>query len=572
MERLASLDRWVRERYFVLERVFGDRPFTMKEAEEALRTNGVEPGNLKALMSEFQKAGLVRVQKLAIDERYSQYQIVKLTVRPTASDLESLLKAIADLIRGGVDYKVLPLLIFYKAISDRYKSIVDEYVRNGMSEKDAYMLANQEFLRLYDEVNDRLLTWHEIAKSKDRIKDMASAIKRIVELNAKNDTFRKIGSLVDVLGLTGFITEDNMHILLSIIEKLGEVDFSSLDYDAIGHAYQWVLRYFAPQKAKEGEVYTPYEVIKLVVQLLDPEEGTKVADPAAGSGAMLIESYRYVKIKSGKERVRMFLYGQERNEITAALAEMNMILHNITDYEISIGDSLINPRIPEDVDYVLANPPWNQDGYGEDKLNTPQLRKIYRYGYTPNNTADWAWVQLMLYLAKRKVGIILDQGALFREGKELNIRRGIIEDDLIEAVILLPEKLFYNTQAAGIVMILNKQKPPERRGRVIFINATNEYDKHPEVRRLNILTEGGMAKIVNAYRRFEDIPGFARVVTIEEIRKNNYNLNVPLYVTPLEQRVDIDLEEEWAQLQELKAKETELWGKVEYFINEVMKL
>ena len=175
MERLASLDRWVRERYFVLERVFGDRPFTMKEAEEALRTNGVEPGNLKALMSEFQKAGLVRVQKLAIDERYSQYQIVKLTVRPTASDLESLLKAIADLIRGGVDYKVLPLLIFYKAISDRYKSIVDEYVRNGMSEKDAYMLANQEFLRLYDEVNDRLLTWHEIAKSKDRIKDMASA-------------------------------------------------------------------------------------------------------------------------------------------------------------------------------------------------------------------------------------------------------------------------------------------------------------------------------------------------------------------------------------------------------------
>ena len=261
-----------------------------------------------------------------------------------------------------------------------------------------------------------------------------------------------------------------------------------------------------------------------------------------------------------------------RGMITAALAEMNMILHNITDYEISIGDSLINPRIPEDVDYVLANPPWNQDGYGEDKLNTPQLRKIYRYGYTPNNTADWAWVQLMLYLAKRKVGVILDQGALFREGKELNIRKGIIDDDLIEAIVLLPEKLFYNTQAAGIVMILNKQKPPERRGRVIFINATNEYDKHPEVRRLNILTEGGMAKIVNAYRRFEDIPGFARVVTIEEIRKNNYNLNVPLYVTPLEQRVDIDLEEEWAQLQELKAKETELWGKVAYFINEVMKL
>ncbi|MGC9108120.1 MAG: N-6 DNA methylase [Infirmifilum sp.] len=440
-----------------------------------------------------------------------------------------------------------------------------------MGEKEAYMIANQNF-RLYDEANDKLLTWHEIVKSKEKIKDLANAIKRIAELNSSDETFRKIGSLVDVVGLTGFLNEENLHTIYSIIEKLSEVDLSKLDYDALGHAYQWILRYFAPQKAKEGEVYTPHEVIKLIIRLIDPEERSTIADPAAGSGAMLIEAYRYVKTKTGKDSVTLKLLGKERNETTAALAVMNMVIHGIKDYKIYIGDSLINPKLNGEADYVVANPPWNQDGYGEEKLNTPDLRKVYKYGFPPGNTADWAWIQLMIHLAKKKVGVVIDQGALFREGKELNIRKGIVEEDLIEAVILLPEKLFYNTQAAGIVIILNKQKPPERKGKILFINATNEYEKHPEVKKLNRLTDKGIEKIVDAYRKFEDIAGFARVVTIEEIKKNNYNLNVPLYVTPLEEKQDIDLEKEWAQLQELRAKETELWAKVERFISEAMRL
>ncbi len=571
MEKLASLDRWVKERYLVLERVFRDKPFTMKEAEEALISNGIEPGNLKALMSELQKAKLVKVQKSALDERYSIYQIVKPPVRPNLGELESLLKTLADLIRGGLDYKVLPLLLFYKAVSDRYINEVREYLKLGMGEKEAYMIANQNF-RLYDEANDKLLTWHEIVKSKEKIKDLANAIKRIAELNSSDETFRKIGSLVDVVGLTGFLNEENLHTIYSIIEKLSEVDLSKLDYDALGHAYQWILRYFAPQKAKEGEVYTPHEVIKLIIRLIDPEEGSTIADPAAGSGAMLIEAYRYVKTKTGKDSVTLKLLGKERNETTAALAVMNMVINGIKDYKIYIGDSLINPRLNGEADYVVANPPWNQDGYGEEKLNTPDLRKVYKYGFPPGNTADWAWIQLMIHLAKKKVGVVIDQGALFREGKELNIRKGIVEEDLIEAIVLLPEKLFYNTQAAGIVIILNKQKPPERKGKILFINATNEYEKHPEVKKLNRLTDKGIEKIVDAYRKFEDIAGFARVVTIEEIRKNNYNLNVPLYITPLEEKQDIDLGKEWAQLQELRAKETELWTKVEHFINEVMRL
>lgn len=574
MERLLNLERWIQEKYLTLLRVFNDKPFTMKEAEEALKKMGVEPGNLKLLMAELQKAGLAKATKYAIDERYTQYQLIPIKMGTVTKDtLLSMAKDAADYIRTAVDYRVLLLFLFHKALSDKYMAKVNEYRRQGLGEEDTYLIVNNEFFKLYDEENRRLLTWHEITKSRNTIQEMASALKRIAEMNGAgvNEALTKVQSLVDVTGLSGFISEENMHIITDVIDIFNKVDLAQVDYDVVGDTYQWILRYFAPQKAKEGEVYTPLEVVDLMVRLLDIEDNTEVLDPAVGSGAMLIRAYRYVREKVGGEP-HVMLYGQDRNEATAALAEMNLILNNIANHRVYIGDSLVNPRFGE-ADYVLANPPWNQDGYGEKKLGAePKLKKIYHYGYPPNNTADWAWVQLMLYYARRKVGIVLDQGALFRGGKEKVIREGVVKDDLIEAIILLPEKLFYNTTAPGIVMILNKQKPQERKGKVLFINASNEYIKHPEVKKLNMLSEANIERIVKAYREYREEPGFSRIVPIEEIKKNDYNLNVTLYVTPITETEQIDIAEEWQELMRLRREEEELMGRINEWINEIMKL
>jgi len=240
---------------------------------------------------------------------------------------------------------------------------------------------------------------------------------------------------------------------------------------------------------------------------------------------------------------------------------MNLILHDLKNYEIFIGDSLANPRFPK-ADYVIANPPWNQD-YNVDNLKEdPKIKKIYTTfasdGFPPKQSMDWAWIQLMLYFANKKVGIILDNGALFRGGREKKIREDIVKKDLIEAVILLPEKLFYNTGAPGVVIVLNKNKPEERKGKIIFINASNEYEKHPDVRRLNRLGEEHIKKIVGAYREFKNIEGFASVVSLEKIKEKDYNLNVTLYVFPKIEEEEINLAEELKNFKEIERKEKEI--------------
>ena len=177
----------------------------------------------------------------------------------------------------------------------------------------------------------------------------------------------------------------------------------------------------------------------------------------------------------------------------------------------------------------------------------------------------------MTYFARRKVGIVLDNGALFRGGKEKNIRRAAVERDLIDTVILLPEKLFYNTGAPGIILIIDKNKPEERRGKILFINASQEFEGHPEVRRLNIIAEKNLKRIVDAYRQFRDIEEFARVVPIEEIRENDYNLNVTLYVYPKEEEEEIDLATELLEFQRIEAEEKEAVTKAISYVKEVLE-
>jgi type I restriction enzyme M protein len=571
-DMLADVENWIKERYIVLVKELGNRPFRLEDAEKVLKQQNLGIENVKELLSELRRKGLLKVEKDPKDFRKSIYRFlfVDAKIKPTQDRLINSLKAAADYIRGGVDYKVLLVFLFYKALSDKWLAQVEKYIGEGFTKTQAYLLANSEYYTLYDENEQKLLTWHEVTKSRETIIELANAITRISRLNEKLSDLQKI---VDVLGLRGFINEDNLHTIESIIDVFNSLDFSKLPYDVIGDAYMWILNYFAPQKAKEGENYTPQEIVRLIVNLLDIENGTTVLDPALGSGSMLIESWRYVRDNNGNPE--LMLYGQERNEIMGIIAKMNLILHDIKNYEIFVGDSLANPRFPA-CDYVIANPPWNQDYNVNGLKEDPKVKRIYTTfvgdGFPPKTSMDWAWIQLMLYFANRKVGIILDNGALFRGGREKKIREGIVRKDLIEAVVLLPEKLFYNTGAPGVVIAFNKNKPEERKGKIIFINASNEYEKHPDVRRLNRLGDEHIKKIVKAYREFKDIEGFARVVSLEEVKEKDYNLNVSLYVFPKVEEEEIDLSEEIQKFREIESREEQVVSEAVGYVEEILKV
>jgi len=582
--RLSSIELpWVREYSLILYNEFKDNAFTADDAQRVLAKAGRSIDNIYKLISPLLKIGLLqRVGETSDGKTLYRFTITggNVAKAPGKDDLIRLLKSAADIIRTAVPYESILLLLFYKVVSDKWISIVSKYKSEGYTDEQAYILANEEYLKLYDEHGKRLLTWNVVTRNPQTIQNIELALSQIIELN-KTEEGISLGELRRVIDRVGFSTlankPDLRPILVNLVQLFDKYDFSMIDYDVIGDAYQWILSYFAPTKAKEGETYTPREVIKLMVRLMDPENNSTIVDPACGSAAMLIESYNHVKAKLKGEDPSLKLYGQDRNELMVAVAKMNLLLHGIrTDAKIFFADSLVNPEFLKELgdlgaDYVIANPPWNQDGYGEDKLGKPELRRIYKYGYPPNNTADWAWIQLMLYTARRKAVVVIDQGALFRGGKEGEIRSKIINEDLVEAVILLPEKLFYNTQAPGAILVLNKSKPQERRGKILFINASNEYKPHPEVKRLNILGEDNIDKITKAYREFAEIPGFSRIVPIEEVRKYDYNLNVTLYVTPIGEEESVDLVSEWEELKRIEQERQDLMNKVNHIMNEITK-
>ncbi len=575
-EKIAKLENRFQKAYWKLLDEFGNKSFKASDAKDILFSIGFNQQTVNEVFSELRKADVLLVEKSKDDKRIKIYQI-KIDNKQqsiTQDKIIKLLKTGADLIRTRVDYKILLVFLFYKAVSDKWNVKVTEAKKKVSTDKQAYMLANTGYYRLYDPKTDKLYTWQEVTKSKNTITEFANALRAIAQMNQE-----KIGELekvLETLGLFGFISEDNLHIIEGLISLFDSVDFTEFDGDIIGDAYMWILSYFAPDKAKEGEVFTPKEISNLIVELLDIREGSTVLDPAAGSGSMLIEAYRHARDKNGKDKPSIELYGQEANEIMEALAKINFILHDIHSFNLWIGDSLKNPRFPE-CDYCIANPPWNAKGYGENTFaDIPEARKIYTHflpdGFPTNSSADWAWVQLMLYKSRKKVGVVLDSGALFRGGRERTIRKAILEHDLIDAVILLPEKLFYNTQAPGIILVFNKSKDEKRKNKVLFINASEEYDKHPNVRKLNILPERSIQKIAEHYHKFKESEHFARIIDLDEIKKNDFNFNVSLYVAPKVEEEEIDLKEELKAIQELKRKEEKLEAEVIDILEKVIKL
>lgn len=586
MGQELNLPNWLQNKYSCLWQEFNSKSFRLEDAIKVLEEKTKDrKENIPVFLSELRKAGWLTVESDPQDYRKSIYtlrskeEIIREFFKNSLGrdDLESLLKRAADLIRTRVDYKFILVLLFLKRISDKweleYEQALKEAKADGLNEKQAQQEAKKSVYHDFDIPEEFL--WESIRRDIEHLPENFS--KALKVLSERNPDLKDALDNMDFIQFASNV--ENAEILRQLVELFSEKKLYHVSPDILGDAYEWILRYFAPQKAKEGEVYTPREVISLLVNILDPKPQESVYDPASGSNGMLIASYKHVKDTYGeKKTAKLFLFAQEANQKTLSLGRMNLYIHDIKNHYLALGDTLLYPKFKEGDDVkkfnvVIANPPWNQDGYDEEVLKKGEFwQKRYIFGFPPRQSADWAWIQHMLASANKdtgRVGVVIDNGCLFRGGKENLIRSKIIEADLIECIILLPEKLFYNTGAPGAIIILNKNKEKKRRDKILFINASALYEQHPEVRKLNRLGTQHIDQLVKIYREYREIKGLSRIVDKEEIKNNDYNLNVTLYVLPEEQKEEIDIRKEWQNLKAIENEITQIEKKIQGFLEEI---
>ncbi|HUT92389.1 MAG TPA: N-6 DNA methylase [Thermoguttaceae bacterium] len=338
---------------------------------------------------------------------------------------------------------------------------------------------------------------------------------------------------LDCLWLQDHATGSRQRVCLvekpRVVQRQDLVEFP----DLLGAAYEYLIGQFADSAGKKGgEFYTPRDVVWLMVRLLEPEEGMRIYDPCCGSGGMLIQSRHYIEECGGNVR-NLRLYGQDKNGGVWAICKMNMILHGIRDADVQNEDTLLAPQHTEGgelmrFDRVITNPPFSQN-YTRAGIAFPER---FAYGFCPESgkKADLMFVQHMLAVLRTggAMATVMPHGVLFRGGAEKEIRKGLLVDDVLEAVIGLPPNLFYGTGIPACILVCRAKgaKPKARRGKVLFVNADAEYYAG---RAQNYLRPEHTEKIVSAYRAFADIPGYASVVALADLEANDFNLNIRRY-------------------------------------------
>jgi len=478
--------------------------------------------------------------------------------------LENWLWEAACKIRGPVDapkYKdyILPL-IFLKRLSDVFEDELERLAQNyGSKETVEELLAqDHKLVRFYLPVESR---WGEIAK---RTTDVGEYLTDAVRLIAKENP--KLQGVVDTVDFNAtasgqrILGDDVLKELINVLSKY-RLGLSDVDADILGRAYEYLLRKFAEGSGQSaGEFYTPGEVAILMSHILDPEPGDEVYDPCCGSGGLLIKCFLRFKEKynSDPSLEPLKFYGQEVLPSTFAMAKMNAFIHDM-EAEIALGDTMNRPAFLTSLgsirkfDIVTANPMWNQDFsqtvYENDAYNR------FTFGYPPSNSADWGWIQHMYASLndKGKMAVVLDTGAVSRgsgnagSNRERDIRKEFVENDLVEAVLLLPENLFYNTTAPGIIIVINRTKKDERKGKILLINASRLFQKG---RPKNYLPDESIEQIADSYLNWKEDEGVSKIITKEEAARNDYNLSPSRYVAQNGEDDTLDLEDAIVQLKE----------------------
>ncbi len=463
-----------------------------------------------------------------------------------------------DTFRGVVDpsiYKDYVLtMLFLKYISDVWQDHYDGYQKEygDNPELIAEMLKNERFVlpkdasfyALYErrfeagngERIDKALHAIEeanIHKLQDVFQDISFNSTRLGDEAQKNDILRHI--------LEDF-AKDDLNLRPSRIGKL----------DIIGNAYEFLIKNFAATGGKKaGEFYTPPEVSELIAELVDPQEGDEICDPACGSASLLMKCGKQIQKKGSRKYA---LYGQEAIGSTWALAKMNMFLHGEDNHRIEWGDTIRNPKLldGEDslklFDIVVANPPFSLEKWGHEKAESDKFGR-FRRGVPPRTKGDYAFVLHMIETMKPKtgrMGVVVPHGVLFRGAAEGKIRRKLIDENLLDAVIGLPEKLFYGTGIPAAILVFRKNKKAKN---VLFIDASREYK---DGKNQNALTDENIAKVMATYHARADVEKYAHLAALDEIKENDYNLNIPRYVDTFEEEKEIDLMTVRAEREHLK--------------------
>lgn len=452
-----------------------------------------------------------------------------MTDRMTQAELESYLWGAAIILRGLVDagdYKqyIFPLL-FYKRLSDVWDAeYADAFAE---TEDDAYArsMADERF------VIPSGAHWNDVRETpRDVGKTIQSALRAIESANPDR--------LDGIFGDAPWTNKERLPdaTLKNLLEHFSQHTLSlpNVPEDELGNGYEFLIKKFADDSGHTAqEFYTNRTVVHLMVQMLEPKAGERIYDPTCGTGGMLISALDEVKRKGGEYRT-LKLYGQERNHMTASIARMNLALHGVDDFAVARGDTLERPAFTNQngslatFDVVLANPPysikqwnreaWTTDSWGRNFLGTP-----------PQGRADYAFFQHILKSMDNKTGrcaILFPHGVLFRK-EEAEMRQKLVDADLVDCVLGLGPNLFYNSPMEACIVICRKDKPAKRRGYVIFIDAVNEVTRE---RSMSYLKPEHQERIADAYHDFKDIEGFAKVATLDEIRANDGNLSIPLYV------------------------------------------
>ena len=458
----------------------------------------------------------------------------------------------ANILRGPVDaadFKtyIFPLL-FFKRLSDVY----DEEYAVALKESDGDVVFAQ-FPENHRFQVPEGFHWKDVRAKSGNIGHALQKAMRCIE-QANPDT------LHGIFGDAQWTNKDRLSdaLLKDLIEHFSSLNLGNehCKADILGQAHEYLIKKFADlTNKKAGEFYTPRSVVALMVRILEPKAGETSYDPACGTGGMLLEALHHVKDHGGDENLMLGkLYGQEKNLTTSSIARMNLFLHGAEDFHIERGDTLRLPAFYSGdslatFDCVIANPPFSLEKWGDDVwINDPYGRNFA--GLPPAKSGDFAWVQHMVKSMARKTGrmaVVLPHGVLFRMSKEGKIRHKLLEMDILEAVIGLGQNIFYGTGLAPCVLVFRDSKPKAHRQKVLFIDASKEFKTG---RAQNELLPEHVDNIHRWYEGYQDVEGNCRVVTLDEIRENDFNLNIPRYVEPVIEEESITIDQAIASLRE----------------------